>query len=261
MVARSNYEGRKMLIARFLIAAAGLLLFSANPEESRADAVKIVSMEIGTGLQTASGEGLYAEMLSAVLRQSGQQYDYRVYPFKRAMRFFFEREADCIWALDSALVATLGDADADLIDSEIFFVSKQYIFMAPGTPAILSLSDLAGKRVGILNGSNLEGMLRDVSADVLYVADQDTKVRMLMNKRLDAIGGWLPDILTSFHIQGALPTSFNPTVVLGSSNVGIVCHASSQNLLFLEAINPIIKDFVRSRDFKVILKSYGTRIP
>ena len=217
-------------------------------------------MEIGAGLQTARGEGWYADVLTDMLRDSGQQYDYRVYPFRRAVRIFFEREADCIWALDSKLLREFGGKDSDLTDSEVLFVSKQYIFMASGVPAISDIAELAGKKLGILNGSNLPDLLGGLSVDFVHVADQDTKVRMLVNNRLDAIGGWVPEILVAFRNQGAAPTSFNPAIVLASSNVGIVCHTSPRTLSFLNAANPSIKGFAKSNRLQELNKMYNVQI-
>lgn len=218
-------------------------------------------MEIGPGLQTPDSPGLYGELISGVLERADVAYELRVYPLRRTFRAFFRGDADCVWGLDSRMLRQFNEDQRPLLDSEPLFTSTQHVFMAPDTPALGSLSDLAGKRVGLQYHSNLRTALEQVSAEIVTVTDNDTKVRILVNRRVEAVVGWIPDLLVAFRNVGADPVWINPVLKVTEADVGIACHESDTTRKFLEKANAAITEFAGSPAYYGILDKYGAMLP
>ena len=233
----------------------------AQAASASARDIRIVSMEIGEGLQTSESPGLYGELIYRILENADVEYDFQVYPLKRALRTFFRDEADCVWALDSGMLRQFDKQHEPLLDSEALFTSTHHVFMVPGAGAIASLGDLAGKKVGLHYYSNMNEELEQVSADLVPVGDNNAKVRLLVNNRVDAILAWMPDVLVAFRTVGAGPAWINPVLKIEEANVGIVCHDSDITRPFLAKVNPVIRNFARSSAYRNIFDKYGANLP
>ncbi len=241
-----------------LVFLPALVAFMAS---ASAQEIRVVSMEIGDNLQTVDSPGLYGEMISHVLKNAGVDYEFRVYPFKRALREFFRGDADCMWALDSRMLRQFGKKDERLLDSEALFTSTQHVFMPPGTHAISSLNDLDGKRVGLHFHSNLLEAMERTSANLVKVNDETTKITMLINNRVDAIIAWIPDALVAFHDEGVDPAWINPVLKIDEADVGITCHENDVTRAFLSRTDAAITEFARSPAYSDILGKYGAIQP
>ncbi len=219
--------------------------------------VEIISIELGEGIQTADGHGFYAEILSLLLAAPALPAQRTILPLKRSLLTFSKATAPCIWPIDKKLLGDLLGAGEELVGSEVLFNSTQRIFTANGQPAISAFDDLSGRSVGISIGSNLDGALNDISAQVSRVPTQDVKLNMLVSKRLFAIVGWLPDLLIAVNNQQLPPPAFDRSLVLSSSGIGLVCHRTPATLAFLESFNRRIRDLKTSARIKTLAVKYG----
>lgn len=242
---------------RKLLACALVSFSMLAASDSKAENVTIVSMILGEKLQEQDGSGLYGEMSAQVLNSLKSPIKPNIYPFKRALKTFFTGDANCIWALDTKFLKQVGFKGDNTIESELFFNSSQHIFQLSDEIQISSFGELKGRRIGILNGSNIEKKLRDVSGNVLPVPDQDTKLRMLFNERLDVVGGWIPDLYVTMLNLGYSADSIKPSLFIAKSGVKIVCHKSPETTKFIEEVNPIIRRFLKTTEFHTILKKFG----
>ncbi len=226
-----------------------------------AEPLRIVSFEIGDGIQTEDGGGLYGQALVAILTGSGLDVDFSVLPLQRAFDTFGSRSADCIWAIDRGVLAKAGITGADLLESDSLFTSELHIFMPPGEPPLRDLRDLEGKSLGVSIGAVVPAVLQGITVDYVEVRSMDIKVRMLQLGRLDAIAAWVPDVLVAFHNNDIDPTAYNPALPLTESNVGLVCWDLPATRSFLHAVTPRIEAFRRSGALEEILRNYGIPFP
>ncbi len=231
-----------------------MLVFS---QPAKAETVEVVSMVLGDELQLADHSGFYGEIITEILDKSDTSSNFSVYPFKRALKVFFSAEADCIWGLDTEFLKKFGDDPGELVQSSLVLDSQQYLFSKPGHAEIGSMSDLSGMAVGVLNGANTEKMFKEFGAQVVELPNQESKFDMLLAGRLDAIGGWVPDIYITMKSLGIDSRKIEPLFPLSSSGVRIVCRESPETKAFLEATNVAIADFIEAEKYSDIRSEYG----
>ena len=224
----------------------------------RAEPVRLVSPFLGDQLHLSDGSGLYGDILSRTYLEAGISPNVKILPFKRTVETFFDEKADCIWPIDKFILNKLGYKTDNLIESETMFHTSQHVFVAAGQPAISSLSQLNGKRVGILNGSSVEKRLTEVSAEIISVPDQKSKIQMFLNNRLDAFIGWYPDIYVILKQLDQKPDILpSDLLIIKSSAVNIVCRNSSNTTAYLNILNPVIQRLKNSGIYNQILWEYG----
>ncbi|WP_083099461.1 substrate-binding periplasmic protein [Pseudophaeobacter leonis] len=231
-----------------------MLVFS---QPAKGETVEVVSMVLGDGLQLADHSGFYGEIITEVLDKSGTSSNSAVYPFKRALKVFFSAEADCIWGLDTEFLKKFRDDPGDLIQSSLVLNSQQCLFSIPGHAKISSMNGLSGMAVGVLNGANTEKMFKKFAAQVVKLRNQEAKFDMLLAGRVDAIGGWIPDIYITMKTLGIDSQKIEPLFPLSSSGVRIVCRESPETKAFLEATNVAIADFIEAEKYSDIRSEYG----
>lgn len=239
-----------------LICIGVISVIGAQSNENRS-ATRISSIQLAEGLNTGDGEGFYADVLTAIIQGMRFRPTIQIQPLKRALLDFEEKRVDCIWPVDRNLMDKLIGHLPDTIESDYVFEARQHIFTAPGKPAISSLTELAGKSVGVTIGSNVEQLLRDASAIVDPVPLQDNKVSMLIAGHLFAIVGWAPDFLITFHDLNHEPPAYDKSLILTQTGNAFVCHKAPKTIKFINSINGKIKPFRNSEKFKEITNKYG----
>ena len=234
-----------------------LLSWIVFSQPANAENIKTVSMVVGEGLQLEDKTGFYADIFAEVMQQTDVQSDFSVLPFRRALKEFFSKEAECIWGLDANLLHQFQEDDVDLIESAPILSTQQYLFSTPGAPNLLTIDGMEGKTIGILNGANTEEIFGQIAAQIVTLPSQEAKIRMLMASRIDAIGAWVPDIYITMKVLGIDRNHIEPSLFISSSRVGIVCHKSTQTVEFIDAVNLAISAFVGSENYEDLLIEYG----
>ncbi len=235
--------------------AIALWLFS--PAIAKSDSIRIVAPILGERLLTQDENGFWADMIRQVLTSLEQPHELTALPLKRSLADFASEDFDCIWSLDKNLLRHSGVDVTGLIESEIVFEATQHVFLAPGLPVISSLDDLRETRVGIGSGSNYEKHLKNISAKVVLLSDQDSKLRMLENDRIDAFIGWLPSLLIMDTNSSLKSNLLDNNLRLSSTGAAFVCHDTMTNAAFINRINPAIRAYRTSDQFTALFKSYG----
>ncbi len=238
------------------VLCAAALLGSPAPVTAGGEPLEIVTMELGDGLQTFDGQGLYAELVRAGLDAAGVAgYRLRIVPFARALRAFAQGRAHCIWGLDAPALRRLGVGDPGLRESVAVLMSTRHVFMRAGSPALPDLAALAGRTVAVQHASDLRPRLAEIGATVVTVEEQATRVRLLLGGRVDAILGWLPDLLIAARRAGA--EGLSPVLDLDASAVGLVCHDGPRTRALLAAVDPVFTRLHETPIYRRILARYG----
>lgn len=243
-------------MARLIIYIA--MVFSVfNPVIAKSDTIKIVAPIFGEKLLSEGLSGFWADMYRQIVAGLVSPLEFVALPFKRSLVDFKTEKFDCIWSVDKKLLAQVGLDVTYFIESDIIFESGQYVFLAQGQLEISSLDGLRGKRVGIGGGSSYEDYLRSIDAKIVLLSDQDSKLRMLENHRIDAFIGWTPDTLileqNAIRKSALLDNAFK----LSSSGVAFSCHNTPKNTLFIEKLNAAIKAYKTSDQFRALFETYG----
>jgi len=239
-------------------ACASLLLYLVvMAQPVKAETIEVVSMVLGDGLQQADHSGFYGELMDEILKGTDAPSRFSVYPFKRALKVFFTGNVDCIWALDAAFLSKFDEGGGDRVESALVLNSQQFLFTMPDKPKIGSLPEVAGKTIGVLNGTNIDASLVAAAANVVKLPSQEAKIDMMLAGRLDAIGGWTPDIYITMKRLGLDSNLITPMFSLDSSGVRIVCHDTPKTDAFLEAINVSIADVLASQAYEDIFARFG----
>ena len=101
------------------------------------------------GLHESSGGGIYDKMINDSLVSSGKA-SLKVVPPARAENNFASCTNCCMSPAN--LNPDFYDYGPEVIETEPMGIAKVHIFSPPGAPAVSSLSDLKGKKIGIRNG-------------------------------------------------------------------------------------------------------------
>lgn len=249
-------------IRRSRIAKACVLSLFAWLHPAHAQTVDIVSMVLGEGLQQEDHSGFYGRLMDTILDETALPAGFDVLPLRRALKGFAAGQHDCIWGLDAAFLRGFGLDDVPLVESALVLESRQYLFVAKGRPGFADRSELAGRTVGVLNGANTEPLFADIGATVVQLPSQEAKVGMLLANRVDAIGGWTPDIYISLQRMGLARDVITAGMTLSKSGVRIVCHDTPETRGFLDAASAAIAALHETGRFTEIEDQFGipTRI-
>lgn len=158
---------------------------------TQAQEVKVAA-GIFIGVIDKDGQGPYQLILKEAAKRAGIPMAERIYPLKRAVKVFTQREALAIYGMTEAVIAEIGTQQ--IITSYPLGAYKLYIFTRKGDPPISSYAQLKGKTVGGVIG--YEAYYRELlkrHIDIQYIADEDSQIKKLELRRIDAVIGFMPD--------------------------------------------------------------------
>jgi ABC-type amino acid transport substrate-binding protein len=243
---------------RIVFGAFAAAVISMAGLSARGEPLRIVSMVLGEHLQERDKPGFYKDLAETILKLSGADFTFRIEPLRRALREFDDGRADCIWALDVPLLRKLGVKVDDLISSLNVLTSTQRVYTLKGKVGTERLEDLHGRIVGVLNGSSIIPELESVSAVIVPLSSQTTKVEMLYRGRLDAIAAWEPDIYATIAALDFDPDAVVVSpYIMGASDIGFVCHPGPGTRLFLNQADAAIRTLRSTSEFRAIADRYG----
>ncbi|MGM0569885.1 substrate-binding periplasmic protein [Marinobacter sp.] len=144
-------------------------------------------------LLTVDDSGVYQQLMTMALQDSGISLDQRFLPYKRALHEFELGEVDCIYSFTRVLETRLGPDN--LVYTYPLGMFRFHLFTRPGEATLTSVADTAGKSIGGISGHDVylapfmeQGMAPD------WVRTESQAVEMLRLGRLDAIIAALPDM-------------------------------------------------------------------
>jgi len=145
------------------------------------DTISVVSYYIPL-LVEDSESGAFVVLLKEAAKRAGIKYELELYPTKRAMRLF---EDGKVMAILPALLSTLSH-DAAL--TEQIFIKKIHGFVKSGNPIPRKISELEGKRIGLVRGfSYPRSILVNERIMVDYADTTDSSLKKLEEGRIDVV--------------------------------------------------------------------------
>lgn len=236
-----------------------LLVGTGAGRAAQENPVSIVSIALGPNLQTETKEGVYSTLIEGLLSELTRPARYTVLPLKRAIHRFATGEADCIWGLDSGVLVAFGVEGDQLLQSDPVFLSSQHVFTASPGPVISSTEGLRGRIIGAslgTAGTIIEKRLLAAGARVVFLPTQSSKAFVLVQHHVDAIIGWLPDLLIVFEKEGYPRPQFDPQFKLMSSEISVVCHATLRLSEFIREMNSTIRAAQRAGTVQSLIQQY-----
>ncbi|WP_020397948.1 hypothetical protein [Kordiimonas gwangyangensis] len=224
-----------------LILSAAVLAFAVLPAHADGpitEPTHIFATDWGLTLK-GDGTGFYNDLAQLIFSPDIGPIDYEILPYRRAKRHFFEEAGACFYPSSMEYLTTTGDMvnAPDFIESGSMLNNRIHLFAAPGKPAPRTKEDVNGKRVAYAMGSKIPYALQGTTALFIAVADEVDKAEMLLTGRVDIISAAMPDVKFVFDSLGAEIAPYDPDFVIAGSGIGIVCHNTPENALFLTQLD------------------------
>ncbi|MBU2885296.1 transporter substrate-binding domain-containing protein [Gilvimarinus agarilyticus] len=130
-------------------------------------------------------KGRFIELMQRIAQDADLKLNIIVTPAKRATRFFIQGEIDIFLP---ALEGMISPEHRVIKSQETIYTKEDFVFTRRGTPLLSSMSDLAGKRIGITRGyPYTPALLNNKSLKLELSSSDEQSVKMLVRGRVDAI--------------------------------------------------------------------------
>ena len=204
------------------------------------------------------GAGVYYEILQRALAESGlvDQVEIIVMPMSRAKRGFVDKQYACY-----APGITSFDLQDSSLDLQNVLISMPLnkamvrVISRQEQPPVMQASDIPNHAVlSIVRGTPMSDEMQDIAdrvMEVFEVSSETENVQMLMNKKVDYIFSFYPDVLFAYEELGIseLPYSkqFSPLTMRDT----MICHPGHEELF--SAINEKLIQFAQNGVLKQML--------
>src|SRR5690606_16972454 len=112
--------------------------------------------------------------------------------------------------------------------------------------------------VAMLDGLNIQAMLGDVSMTVEPTTTESIRVRMLHAERLDAIVGFMPDVLlASMALDLPLPHFHADLALFKDEGAGFVCIDTLANQAWIKQANSLLQTLKETGELRQILNPHA----
>lgn len=225
---------------------------------ANAQSVPVYAYQLDYRLE-ASGAGDYQQLLK-VLQRQGLDFSLTVLPVRRAVRALDDDIQGCIFpASINATLTSLPHIDSSrLIASTALDRISLRVFTRTDSLVISDLSQLANKHVALWDGLNVEALLGDVNMTIEPTTTESIRVRMLHAERLDAIVGFMPDVLLASEALGLPLPHFHPDLALfKDEGAGFVCIDTPANRTWVEQVNALLRALKDSGELRQILSPHA----
>lgn len=226
----------------------------AGPEDNNV----IVGTAWGITL-SADGTGFYNDVLYGVLTPMSGAKFYMPQPYNRAKSEFRYHKDNCIYPAGLTHLRRGNELEEgrSYIETVPLIFVESHIFARPGTAALGTFEDLAGKRVAYPNGSALPTVLDGYGAIFIPTTDEMTKANMLLAGRVDFMSGSLPDNIFVFQQMGEPLPPYNGDLALAKIGVGIVCHDTPENRVFASAFDQLLGRMIETGAYQGLFEDAG----
>lgn len=231
---------------------------SAAPAKNALRPTHILATDWGLTLK-ADGTGFYNDLAVMLFAPEIGSVNYEILPYRRAKRHFFEDAGACLYPNSIEYLTTIGDiSDPDqFIGYDQAVLARMHVFAAPGKPAPKQPSDLDDKRVAYAMGGKVPVKLAGARAFFIAVADEVDKAEMLLGGRVDMITAAMPDAKFVFDQLGQPLAPYDPNFLLEGSGLGIVCHRTPENEIFVENFSRYVTQMRKNGDLPRFLHKNG----
>ena len=241
----------RLLLATFM--GAWLAVVAGKPSVLASDEIRLHLSYLPHRL-TEDASRQYARLVEELLAGVGLQVDRKMAPLKRTTALFKADPGSCVFPAN-IVALDMGDRASDVIALETVDIVSVRLYTARANKVVARLEDFAPERVGYIRGSGALHLLGPNADRFLAINSEEQLISMLELGRLDAFLGHHPDTALALDDLGkpgalhASPIAFQDL----QFKVSFICHDNRLGNLFLEALNPRIRDMRRSGRLKEIL--------
>ncbi len=194
------------------------------------------------GLHQTDGQGFYDRVFSQIETDTAARLD--VLPPKRTEMAFDACPTCC--TSPANLNPEFYDYPSSFLVSDAMSEARVYIFTAPGTPALSSLSELAGLRVGTRQGMPYGTSIENAGLTLDDAPTIEANIQKLKAGRIDAFLAYTPDAYLAFEELGVdkFPHVEEAPVVVHPD--ALVCKPSPETEAYLAEFNASLADLIAS---------------
>lgn len=161
--------------------------------------------------------------------------DQAVFPYKRALLFFEQQQADCIFSFTDVVKKRLGSDS--IIASFPFGAFRYFMFTPESESALTSPEQLIGMRVaGVLGHDHYYRPAIGPDIDLIMVNSDEQTLALLRQGRIDALIAAIPDIAP--YLEGL---NYAPKHPLFNGYDRLTCYDTPHNREFLDALSEVLR--------------------
>lgn len=208
---------------------------------------RIIGIEI-PGLHEKSGNGVYDKIITKAVVEKNKG-KLTVDPPARAENTF-SKCTDCCFtpANDNPEFYDFG---SDIVKTNPMSTAKIYIFTAKGKPALSSISDLAGKKVGIRLGMPYGKSFDGAGLKTDAARTIEANIKKLNAGRLDAFVAYVPDAYVAFEKMNMEPLPHDKANPIAVHEDCLVCRGVPAD--FVDNFNKALSEMEKSGELDKIL--------
>lgn len=251
----THYCSKNDLLKSFLAALVLFFLITevhSSPVSS--DAVQVYAYELDYRL-SENGTTQYNLLLKHII-DKGLNIKALVRPLPRTHRKILSDTNACVFpaAINSLKKIWPELNDYNLIKSYPIDRISLRVFTKTNNPIITNLKQLDGKRLAYWNGLTIEQLIPpELSLTLETTPNEEVRVKMLEANRIDAILGFIPDVLLAAEdLELNLP-KYDKNLALFHEAVSLICHENEKTTHLIEQFNKIISDMKKTGKLKEIL--------
>ncbi len=201
--------------------------------------------------------GPHNEFYQRVLLQSLASHEIKFLPYRRALRDFSARSADCLFVATDTKEDYPQEAIAknEIIFSDPINRIDLHAYTRLDEPAIKSMSDLKGKTIAGAHSylAKLKSLAHMPSNKlVIGTVDFIKAFDLLRRGRVDVVVAYDFDRVRSETIHKSTGYNFDPDFIIESTNEVVACWARLETIGFIETLNAKIKDLRQNKKLKPI---------
>lgn len=204
--------------------------------------------------------GPYNVIMDRIISAHAGSVDFRKFPPKRALRYFFDRASDCffIGTDNRHFYVAQGIEQEKLLISKPFHSPKIRVFSATDAPKVTSRASLTGRRIALDSAVGDTGFFERT---FLPPGSQTIVARSIRHGlALMAIGR--AEMLVAYDLDMSLylgqtnrpaPVHFDKQFSLLTNRDSLVCHMSPATTDFIETANRVLGVMAQSGELDTLL--------
>jgi len=200
------------------------------------------------GLLEADGSGAYNRVFDAVVADSKLDIALQVMPLARAIHEYNAGNFDGLFP------GNIEVTNISTLHTKAFNRNKLLVFSRLGKKSIKSLSELNGKRVGIVRGVIYIDKYKNHAINFHLVKDEVQNIKMLLKGRNAAFMGLVPDTyiaLQKLKLKGKL--TVDKSIAYDESVDTFMFKKSAKHKRVIEKLNTSIKKLIKNGAIQQIL--------
>lgn len=207
-----------------------------------------------------SGTDQY-NLLMKRMADEGLDFNLEFHSLKRIWRGMDSNSSACAFPVsqNSVNLALPHIKMDDLIQSQTIDHVSYRAFNLPNQMVISSLDNLKGMKIGAWNGMPNELLTNNLDINFELTNNTESRVKMLYNKRVDAIFDFVPDIYLVIEKLGLeqLPTMDRLKIWGGRNGTHLVCHNTPENAAFVAEFDRVLNIIREKEGLSAILGPYA----